>query len=46
MPSVSFKLNYVGCNIINLLGSTIKKNQKIKKNKDKTHWFKGYIDDQ
>jgi len=31
MPSVSFKLNYVGCNIINMLGSTTKKKSKNKK---------------
>jgi len=32
MPSVNFKLNCAGCNIINLLDSNIKKkNQKTKK---------------
>ena len=31
MPSVSFKLNYAGCNIINLLDSNTKKKSKDKK---------------
>jgi len=53
MPSVSFKLNWAGCNIINLLDSNTKKKKKIKrqknknkKKKNKTRLFKCNIDDQ